>query len=511
MIIKKVLSTVIAAFISITFVPANALSADEGNKIISRNSTADTIVKDSYFEEVVSYPTKKVYNAGEKLDVSGLKIITNDNEIHKVAAYDLEDFDYNEFDITDKNGNKVSINKFDTLPAGEYTVSYNGSIRYRYTHSDVVIHDVIFSYPVTVKEAPDNSVSVTYTTPTNTTTSATAPKPITTTTTAAMIPLSVKEDKITLTNGDQYTIKANRSDVSYKSNNKSVAVVSAKGIITAIGEGTAIISIIGSDSDVVQIKVTVDPVPTATTITQPLNYNLGDVDNNGIVDAVDASRVLSEYARVSSNMNSSFSETQRKAADSNKDGFIDAVDASKILAFYAYKSTNGTLGFEEYIKDRPITTTKAATTTTTTAATTTTTTTTTTRTTTTSTAATATTTTTITPIDGTIYAKQGLVVKYKGMGEENGDTLIYVYIENNTNKKIAVQVRDSSINGYMIRPIFSSEIEAGRKLNDYLYFDKDELKNNGIAQIKNVEWKFIIFSWDHEFNDWYTDVIRINL
>lgn len=98
--------------------------------------------------------------------------------------------------------------------------------------------------------------------------------------------------------------------------------------------------------------------------TEPYEYSLGDVDGNGYVDAVDASKVLSEYAHISSDMDSTFNEVQRKVADSNNDGFIDAVDASKILAFYAYISTDGTLTFEEYINNPPVSTTSAITTTT---------------------------------------------------------------------------------------------------------------------------------------------------
>ena len=70
-----------------------------------------------------------------------------------------------------------------------------------------------------------------------------------------------------------------------------------------------------------------------------LDYSLGDVDNNGKVNAIDASLVLEHYSKVSTGQSTSLDETQKKSADVNKDGRINAVDASQILSYYAYKAT----------------------------------------------------------------------------------------------------------------------------------------------------------------------------
>ena len=86
-------------------------------------------------------------------------------------------------------------------------------------------------------------------------------------------------------------------------------------------------------------KSTTTATTTTTTQTNPTKYNLGDVDNNSVIDAVDASKVLAYYARISTKQDGGFSESQKQAADVNKDGIIDAVDASKILTYYAYAST----------------------------------------------------------------------------------------------------------------------------------------------------------------------------
>ena len=62
---------------------------------------------------------------------------------------------------------------------------------------------------------------------------------------------------------------------------------------------------------------------------------LGDVNGDGMIDAVDASGVLAEYALLSSKGKGTFTEAQKKAADWNSDGMVDSVDASCILAKYA--------------------------------------------------------------------------------------------------------------------------------------------------------------------------------
>ena len=94
---------------------------------------------------------------------------------------------------------------------------------------------------------------------------------------------------------------------------------------------------------------------TAVTTTSPVphsGYNLGDVNNDGFVNAVDASSVLEYYALVSAAQTGTFSAVQKIAADVNNDSFIDAVDASKILFYYAYLSTakDEIIPLEEYIK-----------------------------------------------------------------------------------------------------------------------------------------------------------------
>lgn len=75
-------------------------------------------------------------------------------------------------------------------------------------------------------------------------------------------------------------------------------------------------------------------------------YKLGDVNQDNVIDADDASYVLAEYARTATSKPSEFSEAQRLAADVNEDNVIDSDDASRILAYYAAVATGKVPSFK---------------------------------------------------------------------------------------------------------------------------------------------------------------------
>lgn len=94
---------------------------------------------------------------------------------------------------------------------------------------------------------------------------------------------------------------------------------------------------------------------TVTTVpSEPSAYKLGDVNDNGFIDAIDASDILMEYAIMQTGGSPTFSKLQKKAADVNGDGIVDATDASDVLSYYAFTSTGGKLSFEEFLGISPI-------------------------------------------------------------------------------------------------------------------------------------------------------------
>ena len=74
----------------------------------------------------------------------------------------------------------------------------------------------------------------------------------------------------------------------------------------------------------------------------------GDVNDDGAVDARDASAILAEYANTSSATGDTFTQKQNAAADVNGDGAVDARDASAVLAYYAASSAGGNITAEEF-------------------------------------------------------------------------------------------------------------------------------------------------------------------
>jgi len=204
---------------------------------------------------------------------------------------------------------------------------------------------------------------------TTTTTTATTTTTTTTTTTAPYNELKLSTDKITLKSGEQYTISANQSNLTYSSNNKSVAIVSAKGVITALSDGEAIISVYNSNYDVAQLKVTVSSSASGDAngdgtfnvadlvalqnfllgrtktlgnwkeadlckdgrldvfdmvllrklliekTSDDYEFIIGDVNGDGIVNTIDSSMVLRHYNDIAYEKGEFLTERQKKAAD----------------------------------------------------------------------------------------------------------------------------------------------------------------------------------------------------
>lgn len=96
------------------------------------------------------------------------------------------------------------------------------------------------------------------------------------------------------------------------------------------------------------------------------SYSLGDVNSDGLVDAVDASMILNEYSLLSTDEKGTFTENQKLSANVNNDSVIDAVDASMVLNYYAEISTGGNPSWEDIINPSGSTTATTISTTTTT-------------------------------------------------------------------------------------------------------------------------------------------------
>lgn len=73
--------------------------------------------------------------------------------------------------------------------------------------------------------------------------------------------------------------------------------------------------------------------------TFPDKFYPGDIDDDGLIDAVDAATILAEYASLSTHSGTTLTAEESKKADVNYDGNVDANDATQVLMYYAYLST----------------------------------------------------------------------------------------------------------------------------------------------------------------------------
>ncbi len=84
---------------------------------------------------------------------------------------------------------------------------------------------------------------------------------------------------------------------------------------------------------------------------EPVSYLLGDLDEDGQVDAVDAATILIAAAAVGSGYESGLTEIQELAADVNGDGAFDATDAAEILIYAAAVGVGYEGTLEEFMNE----------------------------------------------------------------------------------------------------------------------------------------------------------------
>lgn len=108
------------------------------------------------------------------------------------------------------------------------------------------------------------------------------------------------------------------------------------------------------------------------------------------------------------------------------------------------------------------------------------------------------------------YNSNGVEIVVKGLSNDSilGPGVV-VYISNTGNKDVCVQARNLSVNGFMIDPIFSSEVVAGKHAVDAITFLSSDLEKNEITSIEEVELSFHIFDADTWMDGIDTDTVTI--
>lgn len=109
-----------------------------------------------------------------------------------------------------------------------------------------------------------------------------------------------------------------------------------------------------AESDSANISIyppstTSDTIRPLTTYTITLIENFGDSNNDGAVDAIDATNVLIHYSEVSLDKEGILTAEQMKAVDIDKNEIVNAIDATRILQYYAQISLDSEINWYTFL------------------------------------------------------------------------------------------------------------------------------------------------------------------
>ena len=102
-----------------------------------------------------------------------------------------------------------------------------------------------------------------------------------------------------------------------------------------------------------------------------------------------------------------------------------------------------------------------------------------------------------------LYEDEEVIITYDGIGERSMGYEINLIVENISDHKLTVQARETSLNGFMIKPMCSIEVAPGKKAKDGIGIIGDDAKDNPMDSVESVETKFCIYRGDG-FTDSYT-------
>ena len=109
-----------------------------------------------------------------------------------------------------------------------------------------------------------------------------------------------------------------------------------------------------------------------------------------------------------------------------------------------------------------------------------------------------------------VYDNNGLKITYIGMREGAISQNVQFRIENNSNTDYVIQSDDVDINDYTFTPLFSVEVNKGKKTTDEMSFLSSDLEKNRIEEIEKIEFTFKFLDPDTFETKFTSDPIIIN-
>lgn len=119
----------------------------------------------------------------------------------------------------------------------------------------------------------------------------------------------------------------------------------------------------------------------------------------------------------------------------------------------------------------------------------------------------------INAVNGTVLLdKDGIRVTCTGIEAGTsyaGGQEVKLLIENSSAKNFTIQTRNFSVNDYMVSPVFSCNVGAGKKANDRILISQAELDKNGITNVETLEFILAVVNSDSLTDSYNSDKITI--
>lgn len=109
-----------------------------------------------------------------------------------------------------------------------------------------------------------------------------------------------------------------------------------------------------------------------------------------------------------------------------------------------------------------------------------------------------------------MYESKNVKITYIGEDESFMGYELKVKIDNLSDEKLTVQVRDVSVNNIMVDTIFSKDLTPGKTATDSITFLKSDFEDNNITDVDTVELSFHIFNTDTFETIEDTEMVTLN-
>lgn len=111
-----------------------------------------------------------------------------------------------------------------------------------------------------------------------------------------------------------------------------------------------------------------------------------------------------------------------------------------------------------------------------------------------------------------LYEDDQVIIKYAGITGEGTDYKIELELENISEKNLLIQLRETSLNGYMVDLLMNTKLAPGKKAKDSFGFaswDKEAAAEYPLEELESIETAFWVCNSDDWSDSYKTDQVVI--